>query len=91
MNSELYDLKWIEALETKAHKEVTELDIFDALMGAKDEVILFNIDLNFETHTARRLFISDPVSFLVRKINTAEVNMKRLTPPGQALFRFARK
>ena len=47
----------------EAHQEVTDLNIYEALLD---------------------------LSFLVRKINAAEVNLKRLTPIEQALFRFAK-
>ncbi|CAK9077084.1 unnamed protein product [Durusdinium trenchii] len=56
------DLKRLTLLK-EAHQEVTDLNIYEALLD---------------------------LSFLVRKINAAEVNLKRLTPIEQALFRFAK-
>ena len=84
-----YNLKWVEQLEQGAQEEAMELD-FMTVLEEQDECLLFNINLEFESNRQLKKFERNPVSYLVKKINSSEVNLKRLTPDELDLFKRAK-
>ena len=84
-----YDLKWVEQLEQGAKEEAQHLD-FMTVLEEQDECLLFNIDLEFESNRQLKNFERNPVSYLVKKINSSEVNLKRLTTDELDLFKRAK-
>eukprot|EP00434_Breviolum_minutum_P027979 symbB.v1.2.024754.t1/scaffold2367.1/size81165/7 len=84
-----YDLKWVKQLEQGAEEEAQAMD-FMTVLQERDECLLFNIDLEFESNRQLKMFERNPVSYLVKKINSSEVNLKRLTPDELDLFKRAK-
>ena len=63
---------------------------FMSVLQEQDECLLFNIDLDFESNRQLKMFERNPVSYLVKKINSSEVNLKRLTSDELDLFKRAK-
>ena len=87
---ETYDLKWIEKLEEDAAKDEAQYDNFYKAFDDSEEVIHIAFDLEFSSQREKKDFIHAPEAYLVRKINTAEVNLKRCNPLEQNLFKNAK-
>lgn len=85
-----YDLKWVEQLAAEADMESKALD-FMAALQQNDECLVFNIDLDFQSHRQQKVFERNPVAYLVRKLNSSEVNLQRLGPADLELFRRAKQ
>ena len=85
-----YDLKWLEALEAEAEKEITHDDLFTTLDSYEGECLMFELDLNFSSHKQCRNFQHDPLLYLVKKLNNAEVSLKNLSAADRVLFERAK-
>ena len=67
--------------------------IFQILSTAIQELgegYVMNIDLNFESNRQKKLFMTDPLIYLSKKVNSAEVNYRRLTEDEKQLFENAK-
>ena len=55
------------------------------------EGYVMNIELDFVSNRQKKLFMADPVLFLSKKVNSAEVNYRRLTEEEKRLFENAKR
>ena len=85
-----YDLKWVEQLTAEADLESKALD-FMATLQQNDEFLVFNIDLDLQSNRQQKIFERNPVAYLVRKLNSSEVNLQKLGPADLELFRRAKQ
>ena len=85
-----YDLKWVEQLETDAALESNTMDAFSALQQTDDEVIQICFDLELSTNRQRKMLERQPVLFLAKKLNGAEVQVQRLSDYDRSLFQRAK-
>ncbi|CAK9094309.1 unnamed protein product [Durusdinium trenchii] len=81
-----YDLKWLEQLHAEAQQEVTHEDLFTFLQSYEGDCLHIELDLNFKDRRDRRNFQLDPVLYLTKKLNSAEVSLKALGPDDLILF-----
>ena len=81
-----YDLKWLEQLHAEAQQEVTHEDLFTFLQSYEGDCLHIELDLNFKNRRDRRNFQLDPVLYLTKKLNSAEVSLKALGPDDLILF-----
>ena len=84
-----YDLKWVEQLEQDAAQEAQEFDVFSALQET-EEAFTISFDLNVETNRQRKALERNPVLFLTKKMNSAEVQLTKLTAADRELFQRAK-
>ena len=80
-----YDLKWVEQLEQDAAQEAGEFDVFSALQET-EEAFTISFDIDVETHRQRKALERNPVLFLTKKMNNAEVQLTKLTAEHRELF-----
>ena len=51
-----------------------------------EEHLIFNIDLDFNSHRQQKMFERNPVAYLVKKLNSSEVSLQRLSSADRELF-----
>ena len=90
LKSSTYDLKWVEQLEADAALESGSIDVFSALQQVDDEVIQICFDLELSTNRQRKMLERQPVLFLAKKLNGAEVQVQRLSEYDRSLFQRAK-
>ena len=73
----------------EADLESKALD-FMAVLQQNDEFLVFNIELDFQSNRQQKIFGRNPVAYLVRKLNSSEVNLQKLGPADLELFRRAK-
>ena len=71
-------------------KDGLTLDLSTAIMEAGEGYVM-NIELDFVSNRQKKLFMADPVLFLSKKVNSAEVNYRRLTEEEKRLFENAKR
>ena len=76
---------WIEALEAEAPMEIQFSQIMDALEET-DEALMMSVELDLSSNRQRKFFARNPVAFLVKKLNNAEVQLKNLSADDRLLF-----
>ena len=64
--------------------------ILSTTIQESGEGYVMNIDLNFESNRQKKLFMTDPLIYLSKKVNSAEVNYRRLTEDEKQLFENAK-
>jgi len=64
--------------------------ILSTAIQESGEGYVMNIDLNFESNRQKKLFMTDPLIYLSKKVNSAEVNYRRLTVDEKQLFENAK-
>ena len=84
-----YDLKWVEQLEADAAFEQQSGDIFEAFMDTED-FIMYSFDIRLESNRQRKMFERNPVLYLTKKMNGAEVQLARLSEHEKRLFHRAK-
>ena len=55
-----------------------------------EEHLIFNIDLDFNSHRQQKMFERNPVAYLVKKLTSSEVSLQRLSPADRELFHRAK-
>ena len=76
---------WIEALGAEAPMEIQFSQIMDALEET-DEALMMSVELDLSSNRQRKFFARNPVAFLVKKLNNAEVQIKNLSADDRLLF-----
>ena len=76
----------IQELETKRARleEESDAELHHALREVQ-EGYLMNIDLDLTSNRQQKLFKKDPVAFLAKKVNSGEVNYRRLSEDEKVL------
>ena len=86
-----YDLKWVEQLQQDAAQEANTIDIFSALQDlCVEEAFMISFDLSIDTQRQRKMIERNPVLYLTKKMNGAEVQLTKLSPEHRALFERAK-
>ncbi|CAK9044917.1 unnamed protein product, partial [Durusdinium trenchii] len=81
-----YDLGWVEALQAEAMEEITHEDIFNVLQVYDGDCLSIEIEINVASHTQKRNFLHNPIAYLTKKLNSAEVHLKHLSDAERLLF-----
>jgi hypothetical protein len=81
--------KYEEDDDSDNGKDGLALDLSTAIQESGEGYVM-NIDLNFESNRQKKLFMADPVIYLSKKVNSAEVNYRRLTEDEKQLFENAK-
>ena len=84
-----YDLKWVQQLQDDAMLEAQHLDLHSAFLEC-EECLTIEMDLQFDSHRQIKAFERNPVVFLVKKMNSSEVNLSKLNKPLVELFQRAK-
>ena len=80
-----YDLTWVEQLTVDAQHEATSMDVFSALMDC-EEVLTIEFSFHIESHRQRKMMERNPILYLTKKMNSAEVRLERLSSADKQLF-----
>ena len=80
---------WIEQLQVDAEQEAETLDIFSAFQQS-EECLSISFDLHVESHRQKKALERNPVLYLTKKMNGAEVQLQRLSSQEKALFHRAK-
>ena len=80
---------WIEQLQVDAQQEAETLDIFSAFQQS-EECLSISFDLHVESHRQKKALERNPVLYLTKKMNGAEVQLQRLSSQEKALFHRAK-
>ena len=80
---------WIEQLQVDAQQEAETLDIFSAFQQS-EECLSISFDLHVESHRQKKGLERNPVLYLTKKMNGAEVQLQRLSSQEKALFHRAK-
>ena len=76
---------WIEMMKMDVENEMNPHQIYEALLET-DECLTINFEVSLDSNRQKKQFLRNPVSFMVKKINSAEVNLQRLTEAERKLF-----
>ena len=87
--TKIYDLKWTEQLEQDAQLEASSGDLYSAFMDTED-FMMISFDLQLETHRQRKMLERNPILYLTKKMNGAEVQLVRLNEHDKKLFHRAK-
>ncbi|CAE7241764.1 Smyd3 [Symbiodinium sp. CCMP2592] len=83
---ENYDLRWVEELEAGAAEEQSCGDLFSA-MEEVDDFLRVEIDIGpLESHRQQKMFLRNPVAYMVKKMRDTEVVLSKLPPHERELF-----
>ena len=81
---------WSQAqLSADAQHEVTFMDVFSALMDC-EEVLTIEFSLHVESHRQRKMLERNPVLYMNKKMNSAQVRLERLSTSEKQLFERAK-
>ena len=84
-----YDIKWVQMLESEAQQEVNSLDLYSALQEVED-CLSITFDVTLDSNKQRKSLEYNPTAFLVKKMNSSEVQLQKLTPSLRGLFERAK-
>ena len=81
-----YDLKWLEQMTADAQSEMDLYGIFEECVEREMKAMTIEVDVDISSHRARRDFLHNPTSYLVKKLNNSEVVLKNLSASDKELF-----
>ena len=84
-----YDLGWIDLLRADVDNEAQDFELYQAFQET-EEFLCFELDISFDSNRQRKQFLHNPVSYLVKKLNSSEVKLERLSAADRELFHRAK-
>ena len=76
---------WIELMKMEVDNELGPQQIYQAFMET-EECLMINFEVSLDSNRQKKQFLRNPVSYMVKKINSSEVNLQRLTEAERKLF-----
>ena len=86
---DLLHLSWVEKLQVDAALEEQAFSL-NQLVRENEDILTVTFEVEATSHRQRKFLERNPVAYMIKKMNSSEVNISKLTPALQRLFTHAK-